>query len=349
MSISLEAIADDPALYLLNLRDSAAYFQTMSRDSFHRSIFLDDRIVRAGQPSFEAPLDTLLGNEWPATTTRPVRLIYHVAQCGSTLLARALDLPGRDLVLREPAALRRLGVMVGSSRRPEASLDNPEVRALLPFVLSMLGKRWDAGAPVIVKANVPVNFIAREIMELEPDTAAILLHFPLVSYVAAVMRTEAHERWVESIFAEMGLVGSPWAEGAEPATTAERAACLWFAQMKQFETLAETYPNVRSLSAERLFDEPAETLVASADLFGLSLSRGEADEIVAGDVFATYSKNPALDYDPEVRAARESVARRRLGSQIGEAEQWARAARGRHGLVEALGAPLIGDPIPLLD
>jgi len=347
MSISLEAIAEDPALYLFNLRDSSAYFQTMTRAAFHRSIFLDDRIVRAGPPSFEVPLDALLQHDWPSAATRPVQLIFHVAQCGSTLLARALDMPGRDLVLREPAALRRLGVLAGTGHLPD-SVPESRLRSLLPFVLSMLGKRWEADSPVIVKANVPVNFIAREILELQPQSSAILLHFPLGAYIAAVMRTEGHERWVESISAEMGLANSPWAAGAQPRTTAERAACLWFAQIKAFEGLAGSYANVRSLCAERLFDAPAATVAAAAALFSLPLSRGEADEIVAGEVFATYSKNPTLDYDPEVRAARELVARRRLGPQIAQAEEWAHAARNRHGLCQSLGAPLIGDPVPLL-
>ena len=144
----------------------------------------------------------------------------------------------------------------------------------------------------------------------------------------------------------MRLAGSPWAAGAEPRTTAERTACLWFAQMKAFEALASA--NVRSLSAAELFGRPAETIQACAGLFGLALRDGEAAEIASGQLFETYSKNPALDYDPEVRAAREAEAKRRLAPQIAEAEGWARAARDRHGLAETLGFALFGDPPSLL-
>ena len=230
MSTSFETIADDPALYLLTLQNEAAHFQPMTRETFRRSIFLDDRIVRAPGQGFAVPFADVRGHDWPEPATRPVGLIFHVAQCGSTLLARALDLPGRSLVLCEPVALRRLGVDAG----PDGGADP----GLLRFTLSMLGKRWEADAPVIVKANVPVNFIARDVLALEPESGAILLYFPLADYVAAVMRTEGHEKWVESIFAEMRLAGAPWAADAEPRSTAERAACLWFAQMKAFEALS---------------------------------------------------------------------------------------------------------------
>ena len=338
MSISFEAIANDPGLYLLALQREAAHFQPMTRETFRRSIFLDDRIVRAPGEGFAVPFADVRAHDWPEPAKRPVCVIFHVAQCGSTLLARALDLPGRSLVLREPAALRRLGVEAG----PGGAAD----LALLRFTLAMLGKRWEADAPVIVKANVPANFIARDVLALEPETKAILLYFPLAAYVAAVMRTDGHQKWVESIFAEMRLADSPWAAGAEPRTTAERAACLWFAQMKAFEALASA--NVLSLCAAKLFERPAETIEASAELFGLALQNGEAQEIATSELFETYSKNPALDYDAEVRAAREAEAKRRLAPQIAEAESWARAARDRHGLAQSLGSELLGDPPPLL-
>lgn len=334
MTITFETIAEDPGQYLLALQNEAAHFQPMTRETFARSIFLDDRIVRAPGQGFSVPFADIRGREWPDPATRSVNLIFHVAQCGSTLLARALDLPSRSLVLREPASLRRLGVDAG----PAGGVD-PD---LLRFTLSMLGKRWDADIPVVVKANVPVNFIAGEVMAIEPGTGALCLYFPLDSYVSAVMRTEGHEKWVESIFGEMRLAQSSFAAGAEPRTTAERAACLWFAQMKAFSALVAAYPETRTLNAEFLFARPADTVAASAGLFGIALQPGEAKEIASGELFETYSKNPTLDYDPEVRGARDAEAKRRLSPQIDEARAWAAAASERHGAIEELGNPLLG-------
>ena len=88
--------------------------------------------------------------------------------------------------------------------------------------------------------------------------------------------------------------------------------------------------------------------MAAAELFDLALREGEAEEIAASELFETYSKNPALDYDPEVRAARQAEAKRRLAPQIAEAEGWANAARDRHGLAERLGPELLGEGPALL-
>src|SRR6476659_8924630 len=122
MSITFEAIADDPRLYLFALQGEAAHFQPMTPETFRRSIFLDGRIVRAPGQGFSLPFSEVRGQAWPDPALRPINMIFHIAQCGSTLLARALDFPGRSLVLREPVALRRLGVDLGPDGTPDPTL-----------------------------------------------------------------------------------------------------------------------------------------------------------------------------------------------------------------------------------
>jgi hypothetical protein len=118
--------------------------------------------------------------------------------------------------------------------------------------------------------------------------------------------------------------------------------------MKVFEAVLQTYPGARSLEASILFGRPAETVLAAAHLFEIEMSEAEAREIAGGELFRSYSKNPALDYDPEVRMAREAEAMRRLEVDIAQARAWAEAARVRHGLAAALDRPLLGEPVPLL-
>jgi hypothetical protein len=345
MAVTLQDLFSDPALFLHHLDSNSAIIQTMTPEDFARSIFVDGRIRHGGRPNFRAPLDQLLAAaSESALPTRRIGWIFHVAQCGSTLLARALDRPGRSLVLREPAALRQLGVAAGAADHPQAD-PSPE---LLRFVVAMLGKRWHADRPVIVKANVPVNFIAARILALDPAAPAIALHFPLAEYVAAILRTEGHVRWTENVFSELRLAQSPYVAGAPPRGPAEKAAALWFAQMKAFESLLRDFPASRSLEASVLFDRPAQTILAAARLFGVEMTEQDARAIAAGELFRSYSKNPALDYDPEVRLAREAEAKRRLAGEITEARAWAEAARERYGLIAALDRPLLGEAAPLL-
>jgi len=345
MPITLQDLAADPSLFLYEIDGDAAIFQAMTREAFHQSIFLDGRIRRDDRPRVRVPLEPLLqGLPEVSQPDRRIGWIFHVAQCGSTLLARALDHVGRSLVLREPAALRRLGVMAGG----DGVVARERLAATLRMICAMLGKRWGADTPVIVKANVPVNFIAREVMALDPHGPAIVLYFPLESYVAAILRTEGHVRWTEGVFDEMRLAASPFAAGQAPDSPATKAAALWFAQMKAYERILAEFPAARSLEAGTFFAESAATVAAAAALFGVPMEPGEAEDIAAGELFHSYSKNPALDYDPEVREAREAEARRRLAGPIAEAVGWAQQARARHGLADRLGKPLVGSPPALL-
>jgi hypothetical protein len=349
MSITLRDLTNDPALFLFELDRETAIFQTMTPETFRQSIFLDGRIRHGGLPSARAPLDALLAGVRPGPQVeRRIGWIFHVAQCGSTLLARALDHAGRSLVLREPAALRRLGVIAGGDARSADVIADGRFDPMLRITQWLLGKRWEAGVPVIAKANVPVNFIASEIMALDPGAPAILLHFPLESYLAAILRTEGHVRWTEGVFDELRLADSPFAVGKAADSPATKAALLWFAQMKAYERILTDFPAARSLEAGAFFAAPAATIAAAGDLFGVAMRPGEAAEIAAGELFQSYSKNPALDYDPEVREAREAEAKRRLSDEIVEAVEWAQAAKERHGLPEMLGNPLVGEPTPLL-
>lgn len=347
MDVTLGDFFSDPALFLFELDQETAIFQTMTRENFARSIFLDGRIRHGNAPNFRVPMDVLLkASQSTPGVAPPTGWIFHVAQCGSTLLARALDHIGRSLVLREPMVLRRLGV-AASGGTVDGRVDG-HLSSMLRLTLAMLGKRWDPATPVIVKANVPVNFIAREVMEANPDCPAILLYFPLESYVAAILRTEGHVRWTEGVFDELRLSGSPLAAHQVPDSAATKAAALWFAQMKAYAGILADFPAARSLDAATFFARPAETIDAAAALFGVPLRPGEAEAIVAGELFHSYSKNPALDYDPEVRAVREIEARRRLADPISEAVEWARRAGEIHGLPVAFDKSILGESPALL-
>ena len=347
MAITFEDVRDDPALFLHDFLPDAAVFQPMTEADLRKSIFVDGRIRHGNRPNFRVPLGTLI-DQYAAHPAPPRRIgwIFHIAHCGSTLLARALDHPGRSFVLREPLAPRRLGVLMGADR--EAGSSDAGFAKKLSAATAILGKRWDTDKPLVIKANVPVNFIAHEIMAADPAGPAVLLYFPLAKYLAAVLRTDSHADWVGKIYDELRIAGSPLVVGNEPTTLPEKAGALWFTQMKAFESLLADYPGTSSLDASYFFAHSSETIRAAAHQFDIDLSEQEIEEMVSGELFATYSKNPALDYEVEVRAAREREAIDRLSAEIGEARAWVGKAAERHGLPETLARPLAGESPKLL-
>jgi hypothetical protein len=276
-------------------------FVPMDRAAYHRSIFLDARIQPPSEEVMQIPAAALAGR---AGRPAPTAWIFHVAHCGSTLLARALDTPGASLVLREPLALRQLALAPDAAR--------------LEVVLAMLSKRYRADAPTLVKANVPVNFLLPELARIEPEVSALFLYLDLPDYLLAILRNDGHRQWLRNVTGNLArhlpdLAGRP---------DAERAAALWAAQMRAFAAAMTSWPAARSLDAEAFFAEPARYVALAAIQLGVPLSAAQIEAIVAGPLFATYSKNPELAFDNAARLARRRELEESLKPEIAQAGIW---------------------------
>lgn len=342
MQFSLRDLMASPDHYLFAFEGAQAALLPMDRAAYARSIFLDRRISPAGQQMARVDAAQLAGildrNQTPVPETG---WIFHVAHCGSTLLARALDVPG-DLVLREPVALRQLAIEAIDGGRHDAW------RARLRLALRLLGRRYAPGAPVVVKANVPVNFILEEMMADRPEAPAILLYYPLETYLLAILRSENHRNWVMGVSQELRreLDRREPCE-ATPADPAIAAARLWLAQLRIYAQALARYPKAVGLDAATLFERPKAVLEAAARHFGVHISPETLAATISGPLFSTYSKNPGLAFDNTDRLAREAEQRALLGEELAAAANWVRARLAERPLPERLDRPLVG-PAPLL-
>jgi hypothetical protein len=300
MALTLDDLFTSPDHYLHALDGDAAVFVPMDRAAYQRSIFLDARISPAADGAMRIPLAMLAGNVPPP---RPTGWIFHVAHCGSTLLARALDQASSSLVLREPLALRQLAVA-------------PD-KKLLPIVAAMLGKRYRQDAPTIVKANVPVNFLLPELAAFDPAARVILLHLPLRDYLLAILRSDDHRAWLRRVTTQL----APHL-GQLPSADGELAAALWLAQMRAYAAAIGQLPNARSLNAESFFSGPHGVLQAAAAHLQVPMSPMAIDAVVDGPLFATYSKNPSVQFDNAARLARRRETEAILRDDLSLAERW---------------------------
>lgn len=318
MSPSIDQLRASPDYYLHSIEGDEAIIVPMDRSAYQRSIFLDRRISPAAEGGFRLPIAAL----GPAAANPPqLGWIFHVAHCGSTLLARALDeLAGEaNLVLREPLALRQLSFARGDAK--------------LSIVLASLARRYPGGGRTLIKANVPVNFILPDIVAHDPAAPAILLKLDLPDYLMAILRSDQHRIWLRNIvgqFAgELGLAGT--------ISDAQAAAALWLGQMRRFAAAAEQMPNARTLDAERFFGDPAASLTAAAELLGVSTTGADVAALVDGPLFSTYSKRPDVPFDNATRLERRDQLSRALAGDIDEADEWvAQAAPDAQALRQAL-------------
>lgn len=272
----------------------------MDRDAFHASIFLDHRIVRAGAEEVRVPAADL-----PQPRSLPqLGWILHMAHGGSTLLARALDALGDNLVLREPFALRQLALEAADTR--------------LPALLGLFAQREPGAGLTIVKANVPVNTLLPRLVTGDSVGPAVLLWSALEDYLPAILRSEGHRGWVRTITTEL----ADHLPDLGAATDAVRAAALWLMQARRFLGTLDNAPAARTLESGRFLAEPGAALAAVAPMFGIAASPDRIAALVAGPLFATYSKNPAHAFDNRSRIVREEAVRAGMRDELEAARRW---------------------------
>ena len=304
MPITPAQLAATPDHFLHRFEGEDAIIVQMDAAAYRRSIFLDRRISPAGDQEIQLAVAALIHLPVQPATPPPLGWIFHMAHCGSTLLARALGELGDNIVLREPFALRQLAFEPDPAR--------------LALVMAMLARRYAPDAPTIVKANVPVNFLLPAITAHDPGARAIMLHCGLPDYLLAILRSDNHRRWLRDVTTQLaGHLGD-----LSCASDAQRAAALWLAQTRRFADALRAMHNARSLDAERFFANPGATLAAVADHLGVAARPDAIAALVAGPLFATYSKNPALAFDNAARLARREALEPALAAEIGAARHW---------------------------
>lgn len=292
-------IAASPDHYLHSFEGADAVIVPMDKAAYARSIFLDARISPAGEGAALIPAADLAAAAPPPRTTA---WIFHVAHCGSTLLARALEAVSTGLVLREPMALRQL-----------AFAPDP---ALLRLVLAMLARRYGGEEPTLVKANVPVNALLTAIAAADPATLAVLLHLGLEDYALAVLRSPQHRGWVRDIAVR-------FAGASSGASDAECLAALWLWQMRAFAAALDAIPGACTLDAERFYADPASVLAALAPRLGRQADAARVADVAGGPLFTTYSKRPGMAFDNAARLARRADLLRELAGELAQVRKTA--------------------------
>lgn len=267
----------------------------------------------------------------------PVRLILHSAFCCSTLLARALDLPGTAHALKEPLVLNDLA---GWRRRGGAPRD---VAARLDDTLRLLAASIPAGEALVIKPSNAVNAFAKAMLALRPGARTLLLHAPLPTFLASVASKGLEGRlWVRELWTRLSADGlcDFAVEPADPLrhTDLQIAALGWLAQHRLFTQIAARFPGqVRTLDSAALLAAPEAAVAALGALFDLPL---DAAAIAAGPAFARHSKTGG-SFGSTERGAVHDAARVAHGEEIALVGRWAVAVAEANGIAMTLPQPLI--------
>jgi hypothetical protein len=178
---SLDEVSRNPEYLLHDVNPAARTlkFRPTNAEALRRAAFVDGRTdiwtgndVSFAIGAFEARAPTL------------DRCIFHMSFCGSTLLARLLDRPGKSLVLREPDILVKLADW--KTALQEAATDSSDFRLALNIAQAMLGRRLAQDEPVTVKASSWANNLIPELSG-EP-TRSLFITIQRERFLQAVLR-----------------------------------------------------------------------------------------------------------------------------------------------------------------
>lgn len=315
----------------------AIQFRRLDRDDHRRVTFLTDAEIGDAPLRVMARGDCLAAAK--ALAPPPPRFIFHSAYCCSTLLARAFDLPGAALGIKEPQILNDA---VGLRLRDG---DPRQVAAALDAALWLLGRPLGVGEVNVVKPSNVINPLIPAILALRPDTSAVLLHAPLEAFLGSVARKEIEGRaWVRELMWKLIRLGLAQRFGFTEEelyrhSDLQVAALGWLAQHALFADLATAHGDrLRTLDSDVLTARPSECIAALGTSFAIDL---DPAAVVAGPAFQRHSKTQGA-FSIAERSAEQASGLALHAREIAMVLEWAHAVANHAAVPLKLPAPLLG-------
>jgi hypothetical protein len=337
---SVAAIARDPSWlpHRYDPEHDAIHFRATPRSVHRAATFLTDDYLPAG----DAPIVLRRSDVAAAGKAGdPIHFIFHSAFCCSTLLARAFDVEGAAMGLKEPLILNDLVGWVHRGATPAA------VAQVLDDALALLARPFGPGEAMIVKPSNVANAMAPAMLAMRPVAKALLLHAPLRDYLNSIARKGMEGRlWVRDLLVKLlkdRLIDLGFApEDYLRHTDLQTAAVGWLAQQALFARLAAMHPaRVRTLASDAVTARPGDVIAALAAFYGLPLDAAAIDAIVAGPAFTRHSKHGTAFGGAE-RVAEQRDAAAVHGEEIEKVAVWAEAVAAHAAVPMTLPAPLLG-------
>lgn len=327
---SQEEITETPLWHMFDYDLSTQTFMLMriEEDQYRTASFLDQRIAQLRCPIVRYELQhmarmfPLLGEN-----RGPMRFIFHVGHCGSTLLSRALGLSDRVLPFREPMTLRTLSADERELDTPMSFMARPEWEWLLTTILDSLARRFRPGQVNVIKATSTGNNLIGPIMGEDEAHRALLLYVPLETYLASMLgkRQEGGDLWGQARTRMKDWMGIEQEPGfcLHEMKAPHFAVLSWMTSMNHMLSARKQYgERIAILDFEDLVRNPDAHLSQAAAFLGIP---DEAETIVSRypEVSSAYSKQPDMPYTADMRAERLRHTREHFAEDIETGMEWA--------------------------
>jgi hypothetical protein len=257
------------------------------------------------------------------------RFICHVGFCGSTLLARLLDIPGQALVLKEPQCLadiagQRSAIVAGEAVAP--------LEHLLAHALDQLGRLACRDFPLVVKPTNWVNSLVPQLCPPGRGVRAVFISMDRRAYLGAVFRG-GRERleFCTRLAAQIApvvpdgerLLHRAIGEGGDPFDRVARIVVILHAlQEALFDSAiaANGWPETARIDFAQLVMQPEVAAHQGRQVLGLP--HPATDPNRAARLMERHAKNPASAFDPPGRQREDDEIERHHGARFDAALGW---------------------------
>ena len=327
MTLSDQQIIERVQYYPVQFDGPNLVFVEMTRENYTESLFLmPSRLKHVGSQAIAIPFDQVMDAVAQTSFDLPApKLILQIAHCGSTLLSRALDIDPHSLVLREPYALRQLNAsMLQTGGGISEQLSHKRALASLVCLYS---RRFGVDQSVLIKGNVPLNFVVDELHSVMPNLNGIMLYVDLKDYLISILKAEQRRAWAKHVVAELSIKLKSTEEFSNldlaSLTDGQNALILWLQQIRIFETLAQSNNQLVALNAQKLFGGPTKVITECCQHLALKITEHDIQALKQTGLFEQHAKQPNLAYTSEIRAADNEQLRETYANEIDQSVDWA--------------------------
>ena len=256
--------------------------------------------------------------------------LFHVSFCGSTLLGRILDQPGRSLVLREPQALADLAAQQSGLM----AKDPGALAALCDLVIRETATLLAPGEAGVIKPSNWANSLIPALCDARTGANAVFLSMDCAQFVAAVFRggrdrlaytARAAAHLTSSTGLGAAAVQTVAAQGSDPL---DQMACFAALSHRVQETIFRSAMAQRDWGDDHWFDfaditaDPARAAHSAARALGLHIDR-DAIERQASMFTGIHSKDKGLAFSRERRSRENDLVWHHHRDRINRAVEWA--------------------------
>jgi hypothetical protein len=290
-------------------------FVKVDRADVASQSFLDWRWNRSGaarQSAGAAALTANLSHEQPQP-----RIIWHTGFCCSTLLAKALDLPGCNLSLCEP------GILVEIADAYRAGLFARDLPTAVPqLAFHLLSRDFVTGERVTLKPAPAANTLLRH-AAMQTSGPMLFLYSDCRSFLVSICKMgESGRKYVRNLF--LAVLHDDHPQGQWPApkllslSDLELAAMVWHMQIAEF---LRNWPllgvgRAASLDCDAFLASPVDTLRKLDDFFSLGLGEKHLEQTVSGPLFHRNAKTGKDSFDASRRLKEHAQTAQQLGGDL---------------------------------